>query len=333
MRWTCFFIGFLIICNACSRKKETEYSFYYWKSKATDSDVIKVALQKAKTKTIYMHFFDVDTDNTDNTAAKDLFPKYTLEEVSPDFKQYDIVPVVYIVNNSLKNADIQELSTHIHSLIDEISEYQFHKKFKTIQLDCDWTTTTRANYFELIRLLKKFYAVNATIRLHQIKYKAETGIPPVDQGTLMLYNMGNLDSIKQNSILESSIVGDYINSSTTYPIDLDVALPLFSQTVLISKENQIRIVAGVEKASIEKDSLHFRKIDNQVFEVVQDILYKGFYLSPGYKFKFEEVSEDEIIRSYSMIKRSKIHLNNVLFYHLDDDALQHVNLDRLIQQL
>ncbi len=333
MRLNLVVLVLIFICFSCARKKEAHIFFYHWKSKAIYTDVIQKALQSTQAKKIYMHYFDVDISKRGNEAGKDLFPIYTLTEVSPEYADFEIIPVVFLVNNALKDADIAALSMRIRSLIDQISNFHFHRQFKVIQLDCDWTSATRDKYFSLINLLKQYYKVNATIRLHQIKYQQQTGIPPVDQGTLMLYNIGHLDSTRENSIIDASIVTDYIHATTSYPIHLDVALPLFSQTVIQSKENQIRIVPGVEKASFEKDTLHFQKVNEHLFKVTHDILYKGFYLSPGYSLKLEEASETEIVASYSALRKSKLNLMNVIFYHLDDDAIQQVNLIRLITQL
>jgi len=77
-----------------------------------------------------------------------------------------------------------------------------------------------------LNILKKDFNVTATIRLHQIKFKDKTGIPPVDQGVLMAYNIGELKNNKQNSILEANIVKQYINKNTEYPLKLKLALDI-----------------------------------------------------------------------------------------------------------
>ena len=327
----------LIILNftgfSCRREKETEISFYHWKSKAVYTEAIQEAIHTTKTRKIYMHYFDVDFNRADADDQRDLYPVYTLTEVSPEFVEFDIIPVVFIVNQALKDVDVQELGSRIHRLIDQISKYQFKRECKIIQLDCDWTSSTRDHYFSLIRYLHQYYEVSTTIRLHQIKYAQKTGVPPVDQGTLMLYNMGHLDSTSENSIIDASLVSEYINNTTTYPIPLDVALPLFSQTVIKSKEKQIRIIPGVERESLALDTLHFQKINDHLFTVIRDTLYKGFYLSPGYTLKLEDSSENEIIHSYDVLRESRLDLKDIIFYHLDDDALRQINLNELILQL
>ncbi len=309
-------------------------SFYHWKSNAVYSKTIAEALQKTKAEKIYLHFFDVDTIKERIPLMKMVYsPVYALKHVDPEYAQYPIVPVVYIVNHALKNATVKTLSERIHHLIEEISKYRFKKSFHEIQLDCDWTASTRENYFQLIRLLQKYYTVSVTIRLHQVKFRSATGVPPVEQGTLMLYNMGDLENENQNSILDPSIVSQYIGPATTYPIDLEVALPLFSQTVLINNNHQLRILNGAEPDSLQSDGKHFRALDQHLFEVLKDTLYKGFYLSPGYRLKTEEVTEMDILAAYATVKQSRMNLTGIVFYSLDEDALRKINLDRILNQL
>ena len=67
---------------------------------------------------------------------------------------------------------------------------------KEIQLDCDWNSSTQKKYFNLIEEMKLYptwenIVWSATIRLHQLKYPKQTGVPPVNKGVLMFYNMGN----------------------------------------------------------------------------------------------------------------------------------------------
>ena len=317
---------------SCRKSESVDFSFYHWKAKAKYSQTIEKALQQADVSTIYMHYFDVQLEKGEGDG--ELFPVYVLNEVDKEYANYDIVPVVFITNEAMKwEMDIENLSSRIHTLIDEISQLQFNKKIAKIQLDCDWNTSSRDNYFELIELLKKHYDVSVTIRLHQIKYKDKTGVPPVENGALMLYNVGKLDNEQQNSILQSDIVSSYIGENTAYPIDLKLALPVFSQTVIINKKNDIRLVKGVDRPSIKKDTEHFHQTDDNLFEVVKDTLYQGFYLSEGYKLKLEEISESEIISSAAIIKNSKLNTSGIIFYHLDEQTLTNINITNLLEQL
>ena len=74
--------------------------------------------------------------------------------------------------------------------------------------------------------------LSATIRLHQVKYYKQAGIPPVDRGMLMFYNMGKLNALTaENSIYNSNDAAGYIETVDDYPLKLDLALPAFSWAV------------------------------------------------------------------------------------------------------
>ena len=51
--------------------------------------------------------------------------------------------------------------------------------------------------------------MSATIRLHQVKYRADTGVPPVDRGMLMAYNLLPPDQAgERSSILDNRELGE-----------------------------------------------------------------------------------------------------------------------------
>ena len=148
----------------------------------------------------------------------------------------------------------------------------------------------------------------------------------------MLYNVGDLKNKQQNSTLESSIVKQYINSETDYPLSLNIGLPLFSQTVITNNDNKIKIIKNTERNALENDN-HFKIVDNLNLMVVKDTLYKGFFLSKGFNLKFEEINETVITESFRIIKNSNLKINEVIFYHLDEKSLSNINLKKIIEKL
>ena len=324
----------LLITSCTTNKKESKgISFYHWKAKATYTEAYKEALTLAESKKVYLHYFDLNLVDENDSQNDGIYPVYLLREVDKAYHDFDIVPVVYITNQVFKDEiDIQGLAERTTLLINEISKKQFQKKLTTIQIDCDWTQRTKNAYFEFLKLMNNEFEVSTTIRLHQVKFQKQTGIPPVKSGTLMLYNIGDLKSRNENSILENRIVQKYINSDTSYPLKLSLGLPLFSQTIVTNTSNKIKIIKDTERAILENDS-HFKKVDETNFSILKDTLYKGFYLSKGYNLKLEELSEKEIITSYKTIKNSRLNIDDIIFYHLDDNALNSLNLKKIINQL
>ncbi len=319
---------------SCANTNETKnVSFYHWKAKAKFTDTYKNALTLANSKKVYVHYFDLNLVGEKDSENDGIYPVYLLREVDEAYQDFDIVPVVYITNQVFRNAiNIKGLVARTTKLIHQISEKQFNKKLTTIQIDCDWTQTTKNAYFEFLKLMQKEFEISTTIRLHQIKFQKQTGIPPVKIGTLMLYNIGDLKNQKENSILENSIVQKYINSESSYPLKLSLGLPLFSQTIVTNTSNKIKIIKDTERSILEND-IHFKKVDEFNFSILKDTLYKGFYLSRGYNLKLEELSEKEIVTSYKTVVNSKLNINDIIFYHLDDSTLNSLGLEKIITEL
>ncbi len=300
-------------------------SFYHWKSDA-DNVFSAHTVSKESVHKIYLHYFDVDLINGK------AFPVYKLDEVDSVYKSMDIVPVVFIVNKVLKHSDTEKLAAQIHQLTDEISAHHFGSRIKELQIDCDWSTSTRYAYFELLKQLKKHYELSCTVRLHQIKYRSKTGLPPVNKATLMLYNVGDLTDFTENSILSDSIVSLYINEKTDYPMPLDLALPLFAQTVLKSKKGIYKLINGVDRDLFNLDTVHFKLQNENVFEIKEDTLYKGFYLTSGDQLKLEELSNDDISKSYKVIRNSNLEIEDIIFYHLDSALIQKDKMNDLLKE-
>ncbi|WP_271768467.1 hypothetical protein [Aquimarina algiphila] len=332
------YYSFLLLCifTSCSKEhlSKTSISFYHWKSEASFNESYTKAIHTAHTDKIYLHYFDITTKGRTNSYNTEVFPTYVVKKVSKEYQDFDIVPVVYITNEvfKIKKLDLVGLSGNITKLIHQISTKHFGREIKEIQIDCDWTQSTRNVYFEFLKTLSTQFDIDVTIRLHQIKFKEETGVPPVKKGTLMVYNIGDLKNKQQNSILENTIVKQYINSKTTYLLPLHIGLPLFSQTVVSNMDDKIKIIKNTERLVLEND-IHFKKLNEFNFEIVKDTLYKGFYLSKGYTLKLEELTEAEIIASYKTIKESKLQTNDIIFYHLDEQSLLTIDLKKIIEQL
>ena len=105
---------------------------------------------------------------------------------------------------------------------------EFFFAIKEIQIDCDWTDSTRNRFFRFTRTLGKLAhaehsLISATIRLHQIKYFERTGIPPVDRGVLMFYNMGKLAAASErSSIFNTEDAEKYTSRLSQYPLPMDL---------------------------------------------------------------------------------------------------------------
>ncbi len=315
-------------------KQAISFSFYHWKAEADFPASYQKAMQETSSKKIYMHFFDV-VENDDEQGTPQALPNYVLRNVDPAYKSYEIIPVVYLTNGVLKRPDLnlKRLAKDCVKLIDQMSKHNFSKKHNSIQIDCDWTESTGPRFFAFIELLQEhFEQVDVTLRLHQIKYAHQTGVPPTQSGTLMLYNMGELTALDQNSILEPDIVSSYIDTKTSYPLPLKIALPLFSQMVVLNANNEIKIIKDVDGEGLQ-NTTYFNKISNTSYQVIRDTLFHGVFLNPTQKIKVESLDQKDIVSAYNIIKNSELSYDEVIFYHLDSDCLDNVELAQLISNI
>jgi len=222
------------------------------------------------------------------------------------------VPVVYITNDTMKNVDYSIISNQIIRNLKATN-----LSFEELQIDCDWSSTTQSNYFKLLEDLKSKLnkTLSATIRLHQIKYYVKTGIPPVDYGVLMYYNMSDISDINtKNSILDNEIAKKYHYNFDTYPLKLKLALPLYSQAIQFRNNKALEIFEGVEKKDFDEN---FKALDKNKYEVIKSTYFQGRYIYKDDIFKFEDSNENDIKTAFDdFFKISKNNFNEVIFYTL-----------------
>ncbi len=197
---------------------------------------------------------------------------------------------------------------------------KIEKLFQEILFDCDWYESTRDNYFYLLKKLKAKlpkYKIEATIRLWQYKYYEKAGIPPVDKGLLMCYNMSNVKEYNaNNSIGSSKELSEYITHDN-YPLRLDVALPLFSWSVLFRGGIFKGVISDID--DFDKNKLLFSKISENKYQLQDDILLGNFYARNGDEIRIEKISDEEIENMIHIIK-DKIKIDNstkVTFFSFD----------------
>ena len=329
-----FFLLILTSFSSCKdvvvKNKETlKANFYHWKINANLEENEQKALETAQSDKVFLHYFDV----VKNTYGEE--PVAVIRKVDKVLKDKEIIPVIFIENAVFKKEYFYKdyLVRQIFNLTEQIHKHHFNTTPQEIQIDCDWTQTTKKNYFDFLSALKQKIKLSTTIRLHQIKYSDKTGVPPVDYGTLMLYNVGDLKDENQNSILDHTIVSQYIYESTNYPLRLDLALPIFSQIVIKNNRGILKLVNQSNFDIIKNDTENFEKETETVYKVKKKILFKGQYLYKGFKLKIEESNIEEVVKSYEIIKKSNLNLNEVVLYHLDEELLSEFKLEELLEKL
>ena len=323
---TLIVLSFLSI--SCSSKKEKVSitpAFYHWQTEVKLSDFEKNYLNNFPIQKLYLKFFDVDKENGQ------IVPKASIygDSLAVILKNKTIIPTIFITNRTLKeisNPQILDLSEKIATKINSLAE-QNGLEFQEIQLDCDWTLTTKTAYFELVKNIRQQFKnpikISATIRLHQIKFAEKTGIPPVDRGVLMYYNMGDLDKMEtKNSIINNQIGQQYLKNATDYPLELDVALPIFAWGILFRDGRMIRLINDLREADLA-DKSRFESIDATHFNTKKSNYLKGYYLYEGDEIRLEnspQLALENAAKLLAPILNGKE--RNLVFYHLNSTNLR-----------
>jgi len=236
-----------------------------------------------------------------------------------------VVPVIFIKNRVFEHLDSQNLVILAKKTQKLVNSINVTNRLYTSQIkfDCDWTDKSRLAYFYFLqqyRLITK-QPIAATIRLHQVKYPLQTGIPPVDLGVLMYYIIGLIDASFGNSIYEPAIAARYIQSLKSYPLSLDIALPIFGWAQQIRNGKVIHLLNKMNHRHFENDS-NFVLQKTGWFTAIHACFHGGYYFKEGDQIKTEHVSEKALINIVQSINANSNHrIKNLIFYDLDKENL------------
>jgi hypothetical protein len=304
-------------------KNTVGISFYHWKSEFNPSELEIKKLKECKSDRIYLHLFDVDK----RPGNKQAEPKAKLKLLRLIPNYLKIIPVVYITNRTFEktnSTELKDLAKNISSL-SKVILGDYSQQTIEFQIDCDWTLETKQAYFEFLTYLKTHLddhiLTSATIRLHQIKYHIKTGIPPVNRGMLMFYNMGDVKAFSsKNTLYDFETAEPYLEKLSSYPLPLDYALPAFGWKIHYRLGKIKSIVTDLSYEELDKSEL-FTKI-NQVYICRKDGLISGNYFLKGDVIKIESIP---VALCELAAKQVSKHLNSndfqVVFYHLGSKEL------------
>ena len=256
---------------------------------------------------IYIKMYDVATEHNFLSGVSDIVPIATTTFVSPVPSGVEVVPVVYITIDALRamcgrEAEFAEL---IVERTLAMCRYNNCGKIGELQLDCDWTSTSKGVYETLCGIVQQSLRergidLSITVRLHQLQESA----PPADRGVLMLYNTGDLNNRDtRNSILDIADVRKFVKDGQ-YPIPLSYAYPAFGWGVKFRGDEFKAIVS--EDAVVGEDE-HVRR---------------------------ERATASEIIKVKALVEQrlGKPQFGNIL-YHLDQTQLNNYTDDEIAKIL
>jgi len=318
---------------------EETNSVYYWKTVFHLDSADRAFINKHDIGRIYMRMFDVAHDNGAGTIENRTYPNATIRFDYDDFyllkdslDDLEFVPVVYITLDAMKAMENHEgvLASNIVTRIRNMCSYNAIHNVEELQLDCDWTKSTRQSFFTLcdsvrqdIEELGLPWRLSSTIRLHQLSQDP----PPVNNGVLMVYNTGSFnDPDAQNSIIDAKDVAPYMKYLSRYPLHLDVAYPTYSWQLLFHKRSFVGLISGLNL----NDSVRYTYIGNNSYEAKCDIPYKNMIINKGDIIREETSPFNDIAKVRAMIEdrlSNRSHSN--ILYHLDTNNLSNYSSDEI----
>ncbi len=320
------YLFFLMFFIGCTQNKGHSSGFYFWKTSLKLDQFEKSALENSSAPYLYTRFFDVDRING-------VFQPIGVLRVASDYQSTkEIIPVIFISNRSfikITKDELQFLAEKIAVLVQQKTlEFGFSKSHE-IQIDCDWTLSTKDDYFEFLRILKKTSGkeITSTLRLHQVKDVAEMGVPPVGKVYLMCYSTSSpLENSSKNSILDIKTLKNYLRNVDRYPIKkIEVALPIYSWGIVTNHIGKHKLINGMSSEDLTLPGL--KKISPSKAIVEKDGFYFGVFMNKGFQIKIEEITDDQLDQVVHFLE-SKINNFNIVYFQLSTKFVKGKNLNQ-----
>lgn len=340
MRFYLFLAALLTLfsCENNTNHATLVRSFYYWKGNFQWGEFENKVYKKLALNQLYIRFFEIHPGRNDSPAMEAVV-NADWTNVPSDLR---IVPTIFVLQQVFRDLP-DSLSVNLaQQTADKIRTLAAGRPFREVQIDCDWTKTTREPYFAFLQHLKKALPgtqLSATIRLHQIKYRNETGVPPVDRGMLMVYNLSDPTRYTpNNSIFEKREADKYLSGQTSYALPLDMALPLFSWGVHFRDGQFQGFLHDLNRKTVE--SIGFMAPDKakNMYKVNADTVFQDTYLRPGDRIRLETV-EPADLRDALQLANEVLPVQDtraLAFFHLDSMTLQaftDAQLDQIYRQM
>lgn len=302
-------------------QKPRETSFYYWRSSLELDETEKEFLDDSNGTHLFVRFFDVDKVNGRFEPQGIITKKETFST------DKEIVPVIFITNRTWFDITSEDLDFLVEKVAESIysrAEELDLSLANEIQIDSDWTSSTKQDYFEFLRRLKTQTQkeITSTLRLHQLRDLENNGVPPINKAYLMCYATSSpLEDTEVNSILNYELLQSYLSSVEDYPLELDYALPIYSWGIVTNQLGKKRLINGLSTQVLDTTAGIAKIAENQ-YEIEKDGFYFNQFLNTGFKIKIEEIPNELIEKSINLIDQKTQSKAHILWYHLDSRFLK-----------
>ena len=134
-----------------------------------------------------------------------------------------------------------------------------------------------------------------------MKFFEITGVPPVQRGVLMYYNMSDLDDFKtRNYVLDLEVGRRYHKNFDLYPLPLDLGLPLYRQARVFRYGNLVGLIGTDD---LNYDLMELRHFNEQkIYSVTEGHYAGGRFLYPGDQLKIDLVQFEDLLSAAKSLK-------------------------------
>lgn len=155
--------------------------------------------------------------------------------------------------------------------------------------------------------------------MYPYRHFEKVGVPPVDRGLLMCYNLTYIkDANNRNSIFSLKDLKLYLNG-TSYPILLDIGLPVFGWYAWISERKFKGIIYPDENVPIESDANFTAQGNNYILRT--DTSIGNNYLREGDIIRVEYPGKEELLEAARLLHKQLPGTQRVSFYHWDSSLI------------
>jgi hypothetical protein len=334
----------ILVFAACQKPKSMIATFYYWKTELNIDAKEAEQLDQFGADPLYIRFFDVDYDDLRGAPV----PVGEMTLVAMD--NISFIPVIFLTTSTFRhlfNNEIDTLAKNISRKLNaQLEDLYFAYSKSTphntrlnfeawkahfipeIQFDCDWNNNCREAYFKFLYQYRTFYLpkgrkISCTIRLHQFKDPISTGIPPVDHGILMCYNVAPpRDTATENAVFDYEIISNYVKKDAKYPLPLDIALPVFSWGAWFRSGDFKGLLGGWNESALS-DTLVYKQISRHLYQVKTDtVVNKSDYLREGDIIRLDTPTDDEIMAAIPLLKPNLRQHGRLVFFDWDDQKIR-----------
>ena len=322
------FVAFML--TACTTKRSHDVDFYYWKSKCAIGETERDYFNQLGSRRLFVRLFDVDIQ------GGRALPVGQIQGFSKDQLPNDstkVIPVVFITNqtflNYVNDTMVERLANNVGATIGQIMD-AVDIDYDEIQIDCDWTERTKRSYFHFLETLAEQSGrdISCTLRLHQIRDRQKTGVPPVSRGSLMCYATSNpMEGDTRNSILDMELLKAYTANINDYPLDFDVILPIYSWGIVTNHLNKVKLVNGLTEADLKTPM--FEKTGDNLYLVKEDGFLQGLYVNSGFTVKIETITPELLAEAKQYLDQQIDRDFPWVYFHLSQGFLSRYSIENL----